>query len=435
MRMVDLILAKRAGASLSKAEIRWIIDGYVKGTIPDYQVAALMMAIYFKGMDADETLELVKAMIDSGDVIDLSSIHGIKVDKHSTGGVGDKTSIVLAPMVAATGIPVAKMSGRGLGHTGGTLDKLESFTGFQIEQEMDRFVEIVNEFGIAIIGQTANLVPADKKLYALRDVTGTVENLSLIAGSIMSKKLASGADAIVLDVKSGAGAFMKTDEDSFALARKMVEIGTQMGRKTVAVVSRMDEPLGDTIGNAIEIQEAIATLRGEGPADLLEVCLELGAEMVVLGGKAEDAVSARALLLEGIRSGAALEKLRQMVRAQGGDATLVDHPERLPGASLQAELRAEQDGWVVGLDALEIGHSAMLLGAGRETKDSDIDLGAGIRLHAKIGAAVQKGSLLATLYANDPQKLANGLASIACAFVIQNEKIQAPALILGKVTL
>ena len=435
MRMVDLILAKREGAALSKAEIRWIIDGYVKGTIPDYQVAALMMAIYFKGMDADETLELVKAMIDSGDVIDLSSIHGIKVDKHSTGGVGDKTSIVLAPMVAATGIPVAKMSGRGLGHTGGTLDKLESFAGFQIEQEMGRFVEIVNEFGIAIIGQTANLVPADKKLYALRDVTGTVENLSLIAGSIMSKKLASGADAIVLDVKSGAGAFMKTDEDSFALARKMVEIGTQMGRKTVAVVSRMDEPLGDTIGNAIEIQEAIATLRGEGPADLLEVCLELGAEMVVLGGKAQDAASARALLLEGIRSGAALEKLRQMVHAQGGDASMVDHPERLPGASLQAELRAEQDGWVVGLDALEIGHSAMLLGAGRETKDSPIDLGAGIRLHAKIGTAVQKGSLLATLYANDPEKLANGLASIACAFVIKNEKTQAPALILGKVTL
>jgi pyrimidine-nucleoside phosphorylase len=435
MRMVDLILAKRDGAALSTAEIRWVIDGYVKGQIPDYQVASLLMAIYFRGMNAEETLELVKAMIDSGETIDLSSIHGIKVDKHSTGGVGDKTSIVLAPMVAATGIPVAKMSGRGLGHTGGTLDKLESFTGFQIEQEMDRFVEIVNEFGIAIIGQTANLVPADKKLYALRDVTGTVENLSLIAGSIMSKKLASGADAIVLDVKSGAGAFMKTDEDSFALAQKMVEIGTQMGRKTVAVVSRMDQPLGDTIGNAIEIQEAIATLRGEGPADLLEVCLELGAEMVVLGGKAKNAEQARALLLEGIRSGAALEKLRQMVRAQGGDATLVDQPERLPGASMTAELRAESDGCVVSLDALEIGHSAMLLGAGRETKDSTIDLGAGIRLHAKIGTAVKKGDLLATLYANDAGKLANGLASIACAFVIKEETTSAPPLILGKVTL
>lgn len=435
MRMVDLILAKRDGTALSTAEIRWVIDGYVKGQIPDYQVASLLMAIYFRGMNAEETLELVKAMIDSGETIDLSSIHGIKVDKHSTGGVGDKTSIVLAPMVAATGIPVAKMSGRGLGHTGGTLDKLESFTGFQIEQEMDRFVEIVNEFGIAIIGQTANLVPADKKLYALRDVTGTVENLSLIAGSIMSKKLASGADAIVLDVKSGAGAFMKTDEDSFALAQKMVEIGTQMGRKTVAVVSRMDQPLGDTIGNAIEIQEAIATLRGEGPADLLEVCLELGAEMVVLGGKAKNAEQARALLLEGIRSGAALEKLRQMVRAQGGDATLVDQPERLPGASMTAELRAESDGCVVSLDALEIGHSAMLLGAGRETKDSTIDLGAGIRLHAKIGTAVKKGDLLATLYANDAGKLANGLASIACAFVIKEETTSAPPLILGKVTL
>lgn len=434
MRMVDLILAKREGAALSAAEIRWAIDGYVKGQIPDYQVAALMMAIYFQGMDGAETLELVKAMIDSGDVIDLSSIHGTKVDKHSTGGVGDKTSIVLAPMVAATGIPVAKMSGRGLGHTGGTLDKLESFAGFQIELEMDRFVEIVNEIGIAIIGQTANLVPADKKLYALRDVTGTVENLSLIAGSIMSKKLASGADAIVLDVKSGAGAFMKTDEESFALARKMVEIGTDMGRKTVAVVSRMDQPLGDTIGNAIEIKEAIATLQGHGPADLLEVCLELGAEMVVLGGKAQDTATARALLLEGIRSGAALEKLRQMVRAQGGDATMVDEPERLPGASLQAELRAEQDGWVAGLDALAIGHIAMLLGAGRETKDSPIDLGAGIRLHAKLGSPVQKGSLLATLYANDATKLANGLASIASAFAIQQEPPTLPPLILGKLT-
>jgi pyrimidine-nucleoside phosphorylase len=434
MRMVDLILAKREGAALSAAEIRWVIDGYVKGQIPDYQIAALMMAIYFQGMDGAETLELVKAMIDSGDVIDLSSIHGIKVDKHSTGGVGDKTSIVLAPMVAATGIPVAKMSGRGLGHTGGTLDKLESFAGFQIELEMDRFVEVVNEIGIAIIGQTANLVPADKKLYALRDVTGTVENLSLIAGSIMSKKLASGADAIVLDVKSGAGAFMKTDEESFALARKMVEIGTDLGRKTVAVVSRMDQPLGDTIGNAIEIKEAIATLQGHGPADLLEVCLELGAEMVVLGGKAQDTATARALLLEGIRSGAALEKLRQMVRAQGGDATMVDQPERLPGASMQAELRAEQDGWVVGLDALEIGHSAMLLGAGRETKDSPIDLGAGIRLHAKLGSQVQKGSLLATLYANDAAKLANGLASIAGAFTIKKEQPELPPLILGKVT-
>jgi pyrimidine-nucleoside phosphorylase len=434
MRMVDLILRKRDGAALSTEEIRWIIDGYVKGQIPEYQVAALLMAIYFKGMDADETLELVKAMIASGDTIDLSSIHGIKVDKHSTGGVGDKTSIVLAPMVAATGIPVAKMSGRGLGHTGGTLDKLESFAGFQIELEMARFVEIVNTCGIAIIGQTANLVPADKKLYALRDVTGTVENLSLIAGSIMSKKLASGADAIVLDVKSGAGAFMKTDEESFALARKMVEIGTQMGRKTVAVISRMDEPLGDTIGNAIEIKEAIATLRGEGPADLLEVCLELGAEMVVLGGKAADAASARVLLLEGIRSGAALEKLRQMVAAQGGDASMVDHPDRLPGASLQADLLADRSGWITSLDAHEIGHAAMLLGAGRETKDSTIDLGAGIHLRAKIGTPVQKGQVLATLYANDAERLASGMTSIASAFVIQDEKTQAPALILGKIT-
>ena len=367
MRMVDLILRKRAGGKLEKEEIQWIIEGYVGGKIPDYQISALLMAIYFQGMDPEETVELVKAMIHSGDVVDLSSIRGIKVDKHSTGGVGDKTSIVLGPMVAATGVPVAKMSGRGLGHTGGTLDKLEAFKGFRIELEMDEFVEAVNTAGIAICGQTGNLVPADKKLYALRDVTGTVENLALIAGSIMSKKLASGTDAIVLDVKSGAGAFMKTDEEAFLLAEKMVEIGNLFGKKTVAIVSRMEQPLGDTIGNAIEIQEAIATLKGEGPEDLLEVCLRLGSERVVLGGKAKNAAEARELLLEGIRSGAALEKLRQLVAVQGGDAKQVDAPETLPGASVVAEYKAEKGGFVGGVEALLLGVGGLLLGAVRET--------------------------------------------------------------------
>jgi pyrimidine-nucleoside phosphorylase len=435
MRMVDLILRKREGGRLNAAEIDWIMQGYVKGEIPDYQVAAWLMAVYFKGMDGEETVDLVKSMIHSGDVIDLSAIQGIKVDKHSTGGVGDKTSIVLGPMVAACGVPVAKMSGRGLGHTGGTLDKLESFTGFQIEQEMSRFVEIVNTHGLAICGQTSNLVPADKKLYALRDVTATVENLSLIAGSIMSKKLASGADAIVLDVKTGAGAFMKTEEESFALAQKMVEIGELMGKRTVAVISQMEQPLGETIGNAIEIQEAIATLKGEGPADLLEVCLALGAQMLILGGKATRSDEAKAMLLAGIKSGAALDKLRQMVKAQGGDPSQVDHPETLPSAQFSAELLAESEGYVTGLDAGMVGLAAMLLGAGRETKDSHIDLGAGIRLHAKLGVKVEAGSKMATLYSNDEKKLADGIRKLKEAYHIATVPPQVRPLIIGEIHL
>lgn len=433
--MVDLILRKREGGRLNAAEIDWIMQGYVKGEIPDYQVAAWLMAVYFKGMDGEETVDLVKSMIHSGDVIDLSAIQGIKVDKHSTGGVGDKTSIVLGPMVAACGVPVAKMSGRGLGHTGGTLDKLESFTGFQIEQEMSRFVEIVNTHGLAICGQTSNLVPADKKLYALRDVTATVENLSLIAGSIMSKKLASGADAIVLDVKTGAGAFMKTEEESFALAQKMVEIGELMGKRTVAVISQMEQPLGETIGNAIEIQEAIATLKGEGPADLLEVCLALGAQMLILGGKATRSDEAKAMLLAGIKSGAALDKLRQMVKAQGGDPSQVDHPETLPSAQYSAQLLAESEGYVTGLDAGMVGLAAMLLGAGRETKDSLIDLGAGIRLHAKLGTKVVAGSKMATLYSNDEKKLADGIRKLKEAYHIATVPPQVRPLIIGEIHL
>jgi pyrimidine-nucleoside phosphorylase len=433
MRMVDLILKKRDGGSLSPAEIDWMIQGFTSGAIPDYQVSALMMAIYFKGMQPVETQNLVRAMIESGDTIDLSGIAGIKVDKHSTGGVGDKTSIVLAPMVAAAGVPVGKLSGRGLGHTGGTLDKLESFAGFKIEMEMEDFIRNVNTIGIAIAGQTANLVPADKKLYALRDVTGTVENVSLIAGSIMSKKLAAGCDAIVLDVKTGSGAFMKTVEDSFELAREMVRIGELMGKKTVAFVTDMDQPLGYAIGNALEIKEAIATLKGEGPDDLHEICLQLGAAMVMLGGKADTIESARAILEETIRSGAALAKLRELVAAQGGDATMVDDPSKLPSTQYEYDLKATHAGWVASLDSMRVGHASMLLGAGRETKDSIIDLGAGIVLRKKPGDRVELGDVLAVLYANVEAKFAGAAEELAEGYVIGDVEVAAAPLVLGKV--
>ncbi len=433
MRMVDLILKKREGKVLNTAEIQWMVKGFTSGEIPDYQVSALMMAIFFKGMEGEETQALVEAMIHSGDTIDLSGIQGIKVDKHSTGGVGDKTSIVLGPMVAAVGVPVGKLSGRGLGHTGGTLDKLESFTGFTIEMGMDAFIRNVNQIGIAIAGQTANLVPADKKLYALRDVTGTVENVSLIAGSIMSKKLAAGCDAIVLDVKTGSGAFMKTVEDSFELAREMVKIGERMGKRTVAFVTDMSQPLGFAVGNALEIQEAIATLRGQGPEDLHELCLTLGSAMVMLGGKAETLEEARTLLEATITSGSALRKLRELVVAQGGDGSQVDHPETLPGAKHQLELLADRDGFVVDLVALQVGHASMLLGAGRATKDSIIDLGAGILLHKKVGDAVRKGDSLATLYANDAALIAGAAEELRHAYVLGDVRVDAPRLILGRV--
>ncbi len=433
MRMVDLILKKREGEVLTTAEIQWMVKGFTSGEIPDYQVSALMMAIFFKGMEGEETQALVEAMIHSGDTIDLSGIQGIKVDKHSTGGVGDKTSIVLGPMVAAVGVPVGKLSGRGLGHTGGTLDKLESFTGFTIEMGMDAFIRNVNQIGIAIAGQTANLVPADKKLYALRDVTGTVENVSLIAGSIMSKKLAAGCDAIVLDVKTGSGAFMKTVEDSFELAREMVKIGERMGKRTVAFVTDMSQPLGFAVGNALEIQEAIATLRGQGPEDLHELCLTLGSAMVMLGGKAETLEEARTLLEATITSGSALRKLRELVVAQGGDGSQVDHPETLPGAQHQQELLADRDGFVVDLVALQVGHASMLLGAGRATKDSIIDLGAGILLHKKVGDAVRKGDSLATLYANDAGLIAGAAEELRHAYVLGDLRVDAPRLILGRV--
>jgi pyrimidine-nucleoside phosphorylase len=432
--MVDLIHKKREGEILSDAEINWLIAGFVADEIPAYQISALMMAIFFQGMVSTETSALVKAMIASGDTIDLSGIHGIKVDKHSTGGVGDKTSIVLGPMVAAAGVPVGKLSGRGLGHTGGTLDKLESFDGFRIELSMEEFVRNVNGIGIAIAGQTAKLVPADKQLYALRDVTATVENVSLIASSIMSKKIASGCDAIVLDVKTGAGAFMETPEEARVLAREMVNIGNELGRKTVAFVTDMEQPLGRTVGNALEVKEAIATLKGEGPEDLHQLCLALGAEMLVLGGKAKSGEEARAILEKGIQSGAALDKLRELVEAQGGDVNQVDNPDLLPGAKHVQVLKASEDGFVQGLDAGMVGMASMLLGAGRETKESVIDMGAGIELRVKRGQKVDKGMPLATLYTNSAGRMDEAMEMLRSAYQIGATEPEKRPLIFGRIS-
>ncbi|WP_339291790.1 pyrimidine-nucleoside phosphorylase [Paenibacillus sp. FSL W8-0187] len=400
MRMVDLIAKKRDGKELTTEEINFFIDGYTEGDIPDYQVSAMNMAIYFQDMTDRERADLTMAMVNSGETIDLSAIEGIKVDKHSTGGVGDTTTLVLAPLVAALDIPVAKMSGRGLGHTGGTIDKLESIEGFHVEISKDEFVNLVNQHKIAVIGQTGNLTPADKKLYALRDVTATVNSIPLIASSIMSKKIAAGSDAIVLDVKTGAGAFMKTVEDARELAHAMVSIGNNVGRKTMAVISDMSQPLGVAIGNSLEVQEAIDALRGEGPKDLEELCLALGRQMVFLAQKADSLEDAEEMLREVIRNGKALEKFKEFIQNQGGDPSVVDHPDRLPKAQYLIELPAQQDGVVAELVADEIGTAAMLLGAGRATKESEIDLAVGLMLNKKVGDAVKKGDSLVTIHAN-----------------------------------
>ena len=429
MRMYDCIVKKRNGGELTAEEIREFITGYVRGDIPDYQVSALMMAIYFQGMTQAETLALTMAMAESGDRLDLSRIPGVKVDKHSTGGVGDKTSLALTPMVAALGVPIAKMSGRGLGHTGGTIDKLESFSGFTTSIPTEQFEENVRSIGISIMGQTADLAPADKKLYALRDVTATVDQMSLIASSIMSKKLAAGADAIVLDVKTGSGAFMKTQEASVALAEEMVRIGNGAGRKTIAVISDMDQPLGYAVGNALEVKEAIDTLNGKGPADFTELCLTLGTYMLLVGGKARDEKEARAKLMEVIANGSALRKLAEFVAAQGGDPRQVYQPETLPKAEIMEEIPAPSDGYIAHIECSEIGICSLILGGGRETKESRIDLSVGLVLHRKVGDYVTKGDSLATIHANDRGKLETARERFLKAYTFSDTAVEQKPLI------
>ncbi|MFT0562257.1 pyrimidine-nucleoside phosphorylase [Bacillus cereus] len=400
MRMVDIIAKKRDGKELTTEEIKFFINGYTDGSIPDYQVSALAMAIFFKDMTDRERADLTMAMVESGETIDLSAIEGIKVDKHSTGGVGDTTTLVLGPLVAALDVPVAKMSGRGLGHTGGTIDKLEAVEGFHVEITKEQFIDIVNRDKVAVIGQTGNLTPADKKIYALRDVTGTVNSIPLIASSIMSKKIAAGADAIVLDVKTGAGAFMKTEEDAKELAHAMVRIGNNVGRQTMAVISDMSQPLGFAIGNALEVKEAIDTLKGEGPEDLTELVLVLGSQMVVLAKKANTLEEAREMLIEVMKNGKATAKFKEFLSNQGGDSSIVDNPEKMPQAKYVIDVPAKTSGVISNIVADEIGIAAMLLGAGRATKEDEIDLAVGLMLRKKVGDAVKEGEPFVTIYAN-----------------------------------
>lgn len=431
MRMYDLIMKKRNGQALERDEIKFMIHGYTIGEIPDYQMSAMMMAVYFNGMNEEETLALTMEMAESGDLLDLSDIAGIKVDKHSTGGVGDKTSLALAPMVAALGVPVAKMSGRGLGHTGGTIDKLESFEGFSTGISEEQFKKNVNSIGISIMGQTADLAPADKKLYALRDVTATVDNMSLIASSIMSKKLAAGADAIVLDVKTGSGAFMKTEEDSFKLAKEMVKIGNGAGRNTIAVVSDMDQPLGYAVGNALEVKEAIDTLNGNGPEDFTELCITLGSYMVLAAKKAESIEEAREKLRECIENRSALNKLAEFVQAQGGNKEMVYNTDMLPKASIIEEIDAKEDGYIQKIVCDEIGICSLILGGGRETKESEIDLSVGLVLHKKVGDYVKAGESLATIHANSREKLEHSKERFLNAYIINNDIVLKKPLIKG----
>lgn len=429
MRMYDLILKKRQGKPLTKDEIQWMIREYTDGRIPDYQMSALLMAICFQGLDKEETYELTMAMARSGEMLDLSQIQGIKVDKHSTGGVGDKTSLVLTPIVASLGIPVAKMSGRGLGHTGGTIDKLESIPGFSTQLEDDAFEEQVNSIGISIMGQTKDLAPADKLLYALRDVTATVDQISLIASSIMSKKLAAGADAILLDVKTGSGAFMKGESDAIQLAKEMVEIGKGAGRKMTAVITNMDEPLGMAVGNILEVKEAIDTLKGNGPDDFVELIETLASHMLILGGAAKDFDEGLMRVRESIQSGKALDKFKQFVAAQGGDTKYIDHPELFEQADIIEEIRSEQDGFVGSIDAQEMGICSLILGGGRETKESVIDPTVGLVFSKKVADPVKKGDVLATIYGNDEEKVKRAVLHFKENYHIIEEKPTKPIMI------
>ncbi len=429
MRIYDIIAKKRDGFELSKEEIEYFVNGFTDGEIPDYQISSLLMAIYFSGMNDTETLNLTMAMANSGDILDLSAISGVKVDKHSTGGVGDKTSLVIAPMVAALGVPVAKMSGRGLGHTGGTIDKLESIPGFSTILSKEQFIENVNTIRLALVGQTANLAPADKKLYALRDVTATVDNMSLIASSIMSKKLASGADAIVLDVKTGSGAFMRNEDDALLLAREMVNIGNGAGRNTIAVVTNMEEPLGNAVGNALEVKEVIDTLKGNGPKDLLSVSLVLGSYMLLLAGRTDSVESAMDMLLKTIEDGSALRKFREFIEAQGGKGEVIDNTELLPKAKIVMKVTAVQNGFVKAIDARQVGRASLALGGGRETKESVIDPAVGIVLHKKVGDSILKEEVLATIYANDTEQLKQADELLQQAFELSEKPVEQQQLI------
>ncbi len=434
MNTVDIIVKKRDGRELSEAEIRYMVTGCTDGSIPDYQMSAFLMAVYFSGMNDKETVMLTQAMRDSGEVMDLSAISGVKVDKHSTGGVGDKTTLIVGPAAAACGVPVAKMSGRGLGFTGGTIDKLESIPGFRTAMTYDDFVRQVEDIGIALTGQTGRIAPADKKIYALRDVTGTVDNLSLITSSIMSKKLAAGSDAIVLDVKCGSGAFMKTEEDARRLAELMVKIGTAAGKETAAVITDMNQPLGRAVGNALEVREAVQVLRNEGPEDITELSIKLAGVMIYLGKKAESVSEGERKAAEAVRNGSALKKFREFVAAQGGNPDITEDGFLLPAAEFSEDFRAPHDGYISDIDTMGIGLASQHTGAGRATKEDKIDLAAGIYMHRKTGDHVRKGDAICTVYGNDVKKIESALEEVGNSVKLRNEKTEKPQLIKAVIT-
>lgn len=421
MNMYDIIEKKKNAKELSTEEIEYFVNSFTSGEIPDYQASALLMAICLKHMNERETVALTKAMMNSGEILDLSKINGIKADKHSTGGVGDKTTLVLAPLLAASGLNMAKMSGRALGHTGGTIDKLESFSGFHVELSKEEFIKQVNDIGIAVAAQTSKVAPADKKIYALRDVTCTVDNISLIASSIMSKKLACGADCIVLDVKTGSGAFMSEINDSIALAEEMVKIGKGMGRKICAVISDMDQPLGHAVGNALEVKEAVETLKGKGAKDLRELCLTLGEQLMLLSGKALTIKEARDILTDTLESNKAFEKFKEFISYQGGDINQAQDLSLLPKAKYSMDVLSDTDGYISKIMCKEIGMASLISGAGREVKEDKVDLGAGIYLHKKCRDFVKKGEKLATVYSSDEEKLANAHQRVKNAYTVSNK--------------
>ena len=434
MLMPEVIAKKRDGGKLTQEEIHFVIDGYTKGNIPDYQMSAFLMAVFFRGMDAEETLHLTMEMVGSGETLDLSGVTGITADKHSTGGVGDKTSLVLVPMVASLGVKMAKMSGHGLGHTGGTLDKLESIPGFSIDVPREKFMQQLDEVGMVIAGQTADLVPADKKMYALRDVTATVNSIPLIVSSIMSKKLAAGAKTIVLDVKVGKGSFMKTEEDARVLAQSMVDVGRLAGRNTVAVITDMDQPLGMTVGNALEVYEAIRTVKGELRGELLELCLVLGSCILTASGMCADMEEARAKLLATIEDGSAANKLKEFIAAQGGDPAVVDEPSILEIAPYSMNIRCEEAAYISSIDALGVGMASLKLGGGRVTKESDVDHGVGVVLYKKVGDYVEAGDVIATVYARTLEEALMGADLVNDCIEMSDTPVDAAPFIRGIVS-